>query len=682
MQPIIPTLQKNKQGPDVKNLHYVLFFLTQKLDNPSLNNFFNEAGFLKAYKAEVFKQLYGNATGKFVNFLQDFLQVQQFEMSVVDNPTAKKLNEMLREFNGLEMDKPEGYPFEVSDVIGDNTNNEVEGKYKVSGFVFDTNNKIVDHQPVLAFDIDLLGSGIYKKAVTITELTAKGGVQALGKPGITDGNGFYNIEFIDADFKTDESETDPTADVLVLAVDGDTILGKSQLSKRKDYLENELQNWNVTFSNEISKRGSSEFQVVSTVILRFLTLQISNIEAWQMQSNADMIEFLSGEISIAQEKVTAYINADFLLHDAMSGVNEAPKFAADAQKARELLYGLVKPTAISNWAAISKTSIADITNFIVRSSAANIIGTFSEQDISSFAEALHNYATKKSLILNNRLKSILSVALKTEALSEKFHTLYINHTGTPKEFWDSLAQDNDLKDNVQALKLTNQLAALTGNNALVINAFAPLVKNNDIVSLLELSVEDWNTAIGNNIPTFISNGNVDDYRNFMLSQLHAAFYSEKVSLMVKNENEIKIADQSIREKLNTFVTTTKFDLRYSRLHDKVAGSDDTFQKRLDDIGGDQKEELKNQLNKVQRVFQFSPSPEIMTKLLDAGIDSATLVASIPFSTFKLKYKDVGDEQTLLAIHQRACHIVSMLEYSILSLNRLSQSAKIPAIAGK
>ena len=582
----------------------------------------------------------------------------------VDSETADKMNSM------------------IDNIPADNGHNGGDVKYVVSGYVYDTQNKIVDKQSVIAYDIDLLGSGVYKKAKTIAELTAKGGIQILGKQGITNDNGFYSIEFSNSDFITDESDVDPTADVIVVAVDGDVILGRSLLARGKDYVNNELKNWNIKFSDEVVKRGSSEFEIVSSVILRFLSTQITKVEAWQIQDDTDMIEFLADEVDLSKEKVSAYVNADFLLHDALNSSPEIPSFAADAQKTIELLYGLVKPTSISSWSGVSKTAIADAINYILQSSLGNIIGAFSEADISAFVDAMHNYSIKKSLSQNIPLKNILNIAIKDDALIEKFHSLYINHNGTPKEFWDNLANDDDLKNNVDALKLTNQLSALTGNNVQAMTSLTSLVKNNDIVSLFELSAEDWNTAIGNTVPSFIKTGTVDDYRNFMISQLQAAFYSEKVSLMMKSEDEIKIADQSMRDMLNTFMTSTKFDLRYNRLFDKITDSEDTFQKRLDDIGGDQKEDLRNQLSKLQRIFQFSPTPEVMSKILSTDIDSATMVASLPFSTFKVKYSSIGDDQTLLAIHQRACHIVSMLEYSILSINRFSQSANIPAITGK
>ncbi|MEP7231868.1 MAG: hypothetical protein ABI691_16515 [Ginsengibacter sp.] len=63
MKPITPPLQKSSQGSEVKNLHYILFFLAQKINNPLVNNLFDEAGF---------RSLHG----------------RDIEVGVIDTPTA------------------------------------------------------------------------------------------------------------------------------------------------------------------------------------------------------------------------------------------------------------------------------------------------------------------------------------------------------------------------------------------------------------------------------------------------------------------------------------------------------------------------------------------------------------------------------------------------------------------
>lgn len=583
----------------------------------------------------------------------------------VDNETADKINALLESSSNGQAPQM-------------NTD-----RYAVSGFVIDSNGEPVDQQPVAVYDIDLTGSAVYRKAETITELTSKGGVQPLGN-GVSNADGFYRVEFARATFRTDEPTDHDTADVVALAVNGEEIIGRSPLSKRRDYEANELKKWDIHLLPVNKRRRSPEYIFVEKAITQYLDSQLTKVQPWQISMNADMLEFLADELAISNDKVDAFTGADFLIHDATSPGEELPAFASQWPAAREFLYGLARQSIKLDWQILSTTSTTSINRYISESSEANIISQQEEQNVASFAEALHAFATKKMLNQSASLKTTLSIALNQEELIERFHTAYTNRSLSPGEFWDALAHDDQLKEAIPALKLTNQLSALTGNHASLMTRLAPLAQG-DAVKLLELSDEDWKSAIGTDFPSFVTGESDDEkssrYRNYMRGKLHAAFYNEKVSLMARKEEEIRIADATLRDMISQFLSSTKFDLRQNRLHDKMKDSEDTFQQKLDEIGGDRKVELKESLNKVQRVFQFSPSPEVMTKLLEAGIDSATMIVSMPFATFKAKYKAVGDNDTLLAIYQRATHIVSMIEFSILSLNRFSQSARISAIGG-
>ena len=115
MKNITPPIQRNSQGNEVKNLHYILFFLTQKMNNVEINNFFTNTGFQEVYTKEVYDQKYGKDTDKFVNIFQEQFQLQHYQSGSVDEPTAKFFNDMLKEYGGLNIDKPDKYPYIVSD---------------------------------------------------------------------------------------------------------------------------------------------------------------------------------------------------------------------------------------------------------------------------------------------------------------------------------------------------------------------------------------------------------------------------------------------------------------------------------------------------------------------------------------------------------------------------------------
>jgi hypothetical protein len=674
------------QPIDATNLNKALLFLADKMPvqpTPA------DTKPIATIKDSISKEpdVFGDDTKQLITHLQASTGLPQ--TGELDENTAAKINVLLQEHGAFAL--PNGIGEAVIPGL------EQPANYKVSGVVLNKNKEPIAGILVMAFDVDLKGARIYKTVSDISSLDGNG-FEVLGS-ATTDGQGHYEVTFNTSQFSKAEGRqtAGKTADVIVYAVqDQSTIIGRSLLSNNKNYSTNkndvnvlEVTNWNVIIEID-GPRGVSEYIRIMQPVKDLL--EKSNVQLYELYDSSDQVEFLANETAQDVGKVTLLVQADKLINDAETSApqnnntNVGKGNSDNRALYHELLYGIGRQSVGLEWDAISRISIIQIINFLKQSSDSNIISLYDEQTVSTFAESLHSLATQRSIAQNPTLRSVLNIALKDDTLMEKFHSLYINHTGTPQEFWNGLQQNNDFKHSVDTLKLTNQLSALSGNNSSVMARLVPLTENNNAVKLLELSNEDWDTAIGTDIPTFISGASdmekKDNYREFMRSQLHAAFYNQKVGLMTKNESEIKIADQGVRDKLNSFLTSTNFDLRFNRLHDKIAGAEDTFQKRLDDIGGEQKEDLKKNLNKVQRVFQFSPSPEVMTKILENGIDSATMVVSMPFSTFKVRYNEIGDEQTLLAIHQRASHIVSMIEYSILSLNRFSASAKIPAIAGK
>ncbi|HEX5151232.1 MAG TPA: hypothetical protein VFW07_07270 [Parafilimonas sp.] len=573
----------------------------------------------------------------------------------VDEPTANKINELLA---------PTGKT------------------YKVSGKVFNMFKEPLAGQNVVAYDLDLTGAGYYKKIDNPNGTWFGDGMQKLGE-ATSDADGYYEINFHESDFADAEGDAQP--DVVCFVVSDGAIAGLSALSTKKDFREETtLADWNIIINNQ-NVRGESEYSKLRRMVDPFM--EKSKLALHQIAGSADQVQFVATETEQDVINVMQLVMAEAINSEA-PGLKEALEILSPV----ELLYGLGRQNVNLGWRSLASISIANIIAAVKKSFDSNIIFLVDPRETTDFARVLHEDAVSKTMASSanqpNGIKNILAIAIKEEgsALSEKFYSAYINHSGSPQEFWTALRNDDSLKDKVDSLLVVNQLSALTGNHVPLMTKLIAAVPGNNIHTLLKLTDEDWNTAIGNDVPDFVT-GDTDEekkmkYRTYLQNSLYAAFPNEKISLMAQNENEIKIKNKSIRDKLNEFMSTTNFDLRLNRLHDIENKTGSTFQQALDIIGGDEKKELQAELNKIQRVFQFSPSPEIMTKLLDAGIDSATRVATMPFSTFKIKFSAVADEATLLAIHQRASHIVSMIEYSVLSLSKTSQSAGIPAISGQ
>ncbi|MEO8763601.1 MAG: hypothetical protein ABI416_04905 [Ginsengibacter sp.] len=613
---------------------------------------------------EIEGQLYGDKTTAILGSLTQF---NAFPKCWLNLDTANKINLLISQLEPVPppVDPPSG------------------NIYVVSGAVLNAFNETIPGQKLVAYDLDLKGIGYYKKIDNVNGQWFGEGMQKLGEETISGIDGNYVITFHESDF-ADAEEDMP--DVVVFAISGDGFLiGRSRLSTRTDFTGKiALANWNVQI-NARAMRGETEYSKLLQAVNPFMDK--SKLALHEVAGSADQLEFIASETEQDLASVTQLAMANALLNGSMDLQVLANQMV---DKPMELLYGLARQSVKMEWETISKIPVTNMAAFIKQSADANIIRIIEGDGLGFFAGQLHGIAIQKTLdnstSLQNGIKKILNIAVKDDVAMHRFYASYVNRTGTPKEFWATLRQDPNLKDAVAPLLLTNTLSALSGNNMPLMQKLMEKTNNNDVKSLQDLSIQDWNEAIGNDVPGFIPGTTPkekqNNYREYMRGLLNAAHPNEKVSMMVKTQEESGIQDSAVRDALNEFLTSTGFDLRLNRLTDRPDPASDTFQTRLDAISGERKADVKKALNRVQRVFQFSPSPDIMTKLLQRGIDSATMVASMPYNTFKTNYKDVGDEPVLLAIHQRASHIVSMIEYSILSLNRFSQSAAIPAITGQ
>lgn len=560
-------------------------------------------------------------------------------------------------------------------VGGENTSPQASGGgdgetevFTISGIVYDKQMHAVQGVVVRAVDKDI-------RSVRDESLDRQ-----LGEVSKTDRQGRYLIRYTS---KEDGPGNIGTADVVVRAHSADkTVLAQSPI------LFNVSKNlvYDLIIGESIVRGVTKYATLLDKIQIPLYGLQLKDL-------SVEQVMFLANEADVALADVTNLQKAAAIasaLHYRIqaSKTEELPDGRAMAQ---ELLFGLGSQSISLDVVSISRTSVTVLAARIGMACDEGIISPQDTRVIGSFSQFLHDAAVQQTLTRDakqqNSLSAILGVALKSDTLAQKFYKLHANRMVPPEQFWDSLRKDDDFKDKVDALLMTNRLTALTMNNASVTKNLLTKLGSNEVTALLELTDAEWDNSIGNDIPDVVPGGSTDDrrsnYREYMKGLMHAAFPNEKVTLMMKNPNVINVRDSTLCAILSKFMDTTKFDLRLHRLHDPVGGNmAGTFQKRLEELSGERRQDAEKTLKTIQRVFQLSPSPELMSKFLNAGIESATQVASMPVGAFQSKYKDIADEQTLLAVHQRASHIVSMIEYSILSLNGFARASRIPAITGE
>src|SRR6185437_845201 len=248
---------------------------------------------------------------------------------LVDGPTAAFLNRLLTDRKLLDGGSATG--------TGGAGNAAGAANYSITGTVRNARGEALAGKSVQAFDLDLRGAKIYKTAQTVDELTANKGMRPLGS-AISLADGAYSISFGDQDLNAAEPGL---PDVLVYAVTGNKIIGRSAPSTDSNFNGNVLPGWDVVVAGT-TDRGVSEFTALLQLVQE--RLRISGVVLNELFGSPDITEFLAAEIDQSLKNVQLLITAYQL----------ALVFPNDPQ-AHALLYGLGRESITLSFSAIAVT---------------------------------------------------------------------------------------------------------------------------------------------------------------------------------------------------------------------------------------------------------------------------------------------------------------------------------------
>ena len=676
MIPLIAPIRIKDRGKQVQNLHFTLFLFKQKLNDPDINKLFLNQGFLAAFKKDTHDQVYDKATAELVNGLQKKFNVPVIagESGNIGDATALKFNVMMREFGGLQMNIPPDYPFDTADPVNPSPlpapppppppEPVPEGKaYKVSGKVLDKLNDPVAGQVLIAFDVDLAGAAYYKTVDSLDVIQQKGGMEKLGE-GVSEQSGSYEIIFHDKDFREAEAGL---ADVIVYAVKENKIIGSSTLASRKNYDETEIKNWDIILPE--SAQGDTEYSRLMKRVVPFM--EKSRLSLFQIADSDDQLGFLSSELEQDRLKISLLAEADKLNHEIEGNT-----------QSHELFYGIGRQRIPLDWLVIAVTKIAVLQKAIDDSVKANIISAV-QIDISGFLEKIHDKARvnllKENVDKNAGINKLLGITLKDQAHQSEFLKQYINHDGSPQEFWKKLATIPVFNENpgiIPSLQLSSQLSILTGNHLLLVEELQINRKITEPLKLLDLSKADWKNIIEKTgLPPAVNENEKEDFKeayiNEMQNTLNSSFPTQKIALMVKNK-ELNHSNENVNAAISAFFEKApEFDFTSSKVH--------AFDDKIKEVAPAIKEEVKNHLLSIQRVFQVSPTPETLAKLIKLGLNSAFRIASIPADNFIAAYKDELGEDVAKDIHAKAGFIAARSHQVLLQLYETSHSLMPAAV---
>lgn len=621
MKTILKPIALNEKSYNVNLLHKALITLG-----------------LPVSKDETTQGIAGQDTLKQVRALQAQLNVPVDKYTLVNEPTSAAISEALTKL-GL---------------------TDASRSFTVSGSVKLENGSVKKRQRLIAFDLDLHGVSIYRTLKNLAEIQNNKGFEFLGEAA-SDNLGNYRITFYDWQYGQAERKK---ADVVVYALEGEEIVGRSPMVNSEDYSDKGLvRDLDVIITQE-DKR--TEYEVLMNALNAFLEESKSSLS--EIAKSRDQLVFTAGELDVDQLRIDIAANAELLA-----------KEKEENGLSHELLYGIGRQGIRLDWAALYKKHDEDLHRAIAKSVDERIIRKFQDEEVTAFLKAIQEYTVRhmledKEKDGKNTLNAMLKHALPEEEQRLSFVNALRNFKGSDfREFWDKhLPAQPEFKDKpelISGLLLTQQLTLLTGNHQTLVHELQVNRKLTTAHQLIEYEKSDWveiikKTGVPDSIQGKDDAEKMDRYADLIQNRLNAAFPTQRIAKMVEKD-ELPIEKTRVSKSISAFLSKNQdFDFAGKRIHD--------FKNKIQEVAGNDYAEVRNELKKIQRVFQVSTRPEDMTVLMGKNLHSAYTIANIPRKSFIKTYsKDLGGEDKAFAIHQRASHISTRAEMAAMHMMEYS-----------
>jgi hypothetical protein len=619
MKPIIRPIQLNESSLRISLLHKVL----QGLGFP-------------VSKKERSSMTAGENTLKQVRALQDKLKVRFNDSFVVDQATFEAITDEMQR----------------SSASGSQS-------FLVMGTLYKRTGEIARYQRLVALDVDLRGAAIYRTAKTLDEIKKNGGFEFLGETSSTV-SGIYVVEFFDWQFAAAERKK---ADVVVYAVDGDdTILGRSRIVNSNDYSESgEVKDIDILIVNEEEK---TEYDNLMNALTPFL--EESKVVLADLAKSADQVAFTAAELDEPRERIQLAVDAEVL-----ETVNPDKR---EEKLSHEILYGIGRQRVPLNWPALYELNDEQLKSTVEKSVAEHIIKKQSELEIAAFLQLLHSHGA--SFVLDHTppgkkisIDKILSATLtdKKDRLAFIGALRDFKNTGSEnigegyKEFWRSfLPSVKEFSDNpglVTKLLLNQQLTLISGDHQPLIEELQNKKQIASVTDLLKMDSKEWENIISKTgVPSFIKGNDEQEkaknYAEQLQNTISAVYPTQKIAAMLA-KGELPVKDANVAQGISKFLNENdKFDFSHSRIHD--------FEKEINEISSGHHEQISRELKRMQRIFQVSTTPAVMSGLMETNLNSAYSIAGIPRKSFiKMYSQSLGGELAAESVYERATHISTL-----------------------
>jgi len=439
----------------------------------------------------------------------------------------------------------------------------------------------------------------------------------------TDSSGHFAAP-LDTSKLAQRNKTVPDVQARVYAADGKTVLGASPVR----YDAGLQETLDVLLPDEAASSLPSEFEALVAAIAANFQGKLTELKETGDRQDFTHLARKTGwdarAIALAalsaQLATTSRIEAGFLYALFRAGVatDESTLYRTDVSSAAEL------------WAkAIEQGVIPANLKDKVAAAKAALLAKVQERSLADPA--------------GSPLNDLLALSFPNAAERQRFAKIRAESGADPKKFW--AAVDAAFPAQKDRLKLNGQLGYLTLNNAALVGKLHAAAGAGGLRSALALAhaeyfrPEQWLPLIGADpVPVQIPGANdIEKRANYaaaLATEVRLSFPTASVAQMIRANPAVESAG-----KVAAFLLSKPdFEIGRQSIEQYLAKN----RQQVDSV-------VLQQVKRIQRIYQITPSDAAMNELLAAKLDSAYAVVRYGRERFVARFKDkIGEQDAKLA----------------------------------
>ena len=508
--------------------------------------------------------------------------------------------------------------------------------------------------------------GVAAKGLKVIAIDKNPGIDVALGEDITDSSGNYNISYKNEVLQKMEKQN---ADIEIKIIDPEDeskIYGTSSVHFNADKDE-EI---NLVLQTKMVEKTSEYNQIIS-----------------DLKSHIKKGSFKDLREDEERQDISYLANKTGWDARLVAMVSSADKYSAESGIPADFYHALFRAGVPTDADGMSRTKSEKVKKIWEKAVEENIIKPTLkpaiEQNLTKFRETSRTHLLENAKPIGvSSLKELLGISLPDSSKQREFVELYYDHVGDMSSFWAN-AKEKFGKDTADKLQLDGKLGYLTVNNAELIGRLRSDKKvEKSPVDLIRNGLykpKAWDTMLSNGIPVpkdmpgETKDDKKSNYINYMISMLKISYPTAVVAEMVHNNDLTVKGGSNVKKEVYEFLQDTQ---------DKFQIGAHPVEKFIKDNNIELGEDALNEVKRVQRVYQVSPSDKAMIGLLDNNLDSALTIVQYDEKEFIGKFgNDLGGEDVAKMTYAKAHQVHSTVLNIAISYLTYRTSPRLYAISG-